>query len=322
MGIVDQAVKRLEELRRAGVDVPWTGSSPPAEGRTDVRPAAPKDLKRALPASVATPQDAAPVTRLMDPLAGQSRLPADDTGAESRLVELDLDAIASAGYIDPRVNSSPIADQYRLVKRPILANTRVLGEQLQSRTNLVMVTSSIPGEGKTFTALNLAMSIAAEIDKTVLLVDADPARPTLMNRLGVPDGPGLLDKLAHPSRPLSELILRTNVEKLALLPIGKRSGKTNELFASLVLEELLMEMSQRYPDRVILFDGPPLLPSPEARVLASCVGQVVLVIEAGRTPRAVVDQSLAVLEACPTVLALLNKQRIGTTIYGYDAYGY
>jgi receptor protein-tyrosine kinase len=170
-----------------------------------------------------------------------------------------------------------------------------------------MVTSSLPGEGKTYAAVNLALSVAMELDNRVLLVDADVARPAVLERLGLPPSPGLLDVLTKPELDLSEVLLRTNVERLSVLPAGAAQARATELLASEAMNALLDELAARYSDRIILFDAPPLLVSTESRALATQVGQVLLVVEADRTSQGAVRQSLAMLEGCPVVMSVLNK---------------
>ncbi len=191
--------------------------------------------------------------------------------------------------------------------------------------NLIMVTSALPGEGKSFTAVNLAMSIAMELDHTVLLVDADVARPTVPKLLGLPATRGLLDVLVDESVELSQVMLKTDVEKLSVLLSGTKHPRATELLASEAMNQLLDDLASRYSDRIIIFDSPPLLVTTEARVLASHIGQVVVVVEAQRTGHAAVKQALAAIDACPVKLMMLNKGRSsskgGSYGYGYG-YGY
>jgi len=310
MSTIEQAVKRLEELRAAGVDVPWAAAPKVDDTPTAAAPAAPQPSSvRPLPTAVKahdTAQDAKP----------------QDMGARSRQVHIDLDRLAAQGYIVPHATRSLLVDEFRVIKRPLLGNIAAVAANKLDRPNLIMVTSSLPGEGKTFVALNLAMSIAAELNHTVLLVDADPSRSSLLTRMGLPAGQGLIDKLLHPEIDLSDLILATNVAKLALLPVGTPSAQATELFASASMDLLLEEMAHRYRDRVILLDAPPLLPSAEARALSLHAGQILFVVQAGRTHQGTVQQSLAMLQDHPMVFTLLNQSRgpKAGSPYGYYAY--
>jgi exopolysaccharide/PEP-CTERM locus tyrosine autokinase len=185
--------------------------------------------------------------------------------------------------------------------------------------NLVMVTSALAGEGKTFTAVNLALSMAMEVDSTVLLVDGDVAHPSFPGLLGSPHAPGLLDLLTRDELKFTDALVRTNVDKLALLPAGSRHRRSTELLASEQMTSLLRELASRYSDRIIVFDSPPLLATTEARVLASHMGQIVMVVAADSTSQRAVEQALTTIESCEVVLMTLNKASrtdVGT-YYGY-----
>ena len=282
--LIEQAARRLEQLRQAGVDMPAT-------------PAAPK----------ATPPEPPPP---------------DKPVVMSRRVELDLEAMSEAGIINPNSPRSEIADQYRVIKRPLIKNAMGKGASILANGNLIMVTSALPGEGKSFTSINLAMSIATELDNTVMLVDADVARPSVMRMLGLPDGPGLLDLVLDDKIDMSSVLLKTNVDKLTILPSGTPHPRATELLASDAMVRLLEDMAARYPDRIIVFDSPPLLITTESRVLATHMGQVVLVVHAGKTLQSEVKQALATIEACPVKLLLLNRSSsLFKGGYGYN-YGY
>lgn len=284
MSIVEQAVRRLEELRRSGIEHPASFVAPE-------RAAAPSTAPRR-----ATPGPAD---------ASDSILPADAAGGASRKVHIDLARLAAAGYLTPEAPRARIADEFRVVKRPLLEQIGRTSGQIG--WNLLMVSSALPGEGKTFVSINLAMSLAMELDKTVLLVDADVARPAVLSRLGLPQSSGLMDLLTDPAVGVADVMLRTNVPKLSILPAGRPHARATELLASESMQRLLAELSTRYSDRILVFDAPPLLPSTESRVLASQVGQVVLVVEANHTSQRTLEQALATVEQCPTVWPLLNK---------------
>lgn len=296
MSIIEQAARRLEELRRSGIEVPGPAERFVANG-PDSLPARLGRLENGRLAALDTPA-AAPQKQASAPVRPEVR---------SKPVRIDLAQLAALGYITPDMPRSRIADEFRVVKRQLLAPLQDKPQASVARPNLIMVTSSMPGEGKTFVAINLAISIAMELDKTALLVDADVSRPSVLARLGLAVSPGLLDVLVDPPQQLPDVLLSTNIETLAILPAGKPRGRATELLASEDMGRLLDEMSSRYADRVLIFDAPPLLPSTESRVLASRMGQVVLVVEADRTAHHSVTQALATIEACPVVLPLLNK---------------
>lgn len=284
MSIIEQAVRRLEELKRSGIE-------PPA-GAQAVGPAAARTGGQAV-------ASAPVVARTMPEPKAVAPEP------KSRLVNIDLERLSAMDYLTPASQRSRIADEFRVIKRPLLAHVQAAGHP--TRANLIMVTSSLPGEGKTFVSVNLAMSLAMELDRTVLLVDADVSRPSVLDRLGLEAAPGLMDVLTDPTLSLPNVLLRTNVPKLSLLPAGRPHGQATELLSSEAMRQLLDELAQRYADRIIVFDAPPLLPSTESRALAAAVGLVVLVVEANKTTQSTLDQTMATLESCPNVLPLLNK---------------
>lgn len=237
----------------------------------------------------------------------------------SRRVEIDLGRLAAAGFVTPDAPSSRIAEQFRVIKRTLIGQARGRGGASPAHGNLVMVTSALAGEGKTFTSINLAMSIATELDCSVLLVDADMTRSTMLERLGLPPGPGLLD-LLESRVGMADVLLRTNVEKLSVLPCGTPHPRATELLASDAMRRLLDEMACRYPERIVVFDSPPLLLTTEARVLASRMGQVVVVVQAGRTLQSDVRRALETIEGCSRRMLLLNQvrgDRAESRAYGY-----
>ncbi len=241
------------------------------------------------------------------------------------LLKLDEERLRQAGMVVPDSTRSKIKEEYRHIKRPLLMNAAGKGTSVLKHANLIMVTSSHPGEGKTFTAANLALSIAAERDKTVLLVDADVVRPSLGNLLGFSAEKGLVDHLIDPTLDVGDLLIKTELPTLTILPAGTPHHLSTELLASTAMQQLTNELSSRYSDRIVIFDSPPLLPTTESCVLAHLMGQIVIVVEAERTTRADVRESLERLGALPETAVgfVLNKTRheMDPGYYGYG-YGY
>jgi receptor protein-tyrosine kinase len=314
MDLIEKAAQRLAQLQKAGIDAPVPATAqaqtPPASPGADAIPtperfaqalerAQPAGSRVAVPAPVPPAAPSTPVDRQPFPA---------DVRPRSREVHIDLDALAAAGFVTPQAQRSQIADEFRVIKRPIIRNARERSGPRAERANLVMVTSAIPAEGKTFVALNLAMSIALEVDSTVLLVDADVANPCIMKMTRLPqDYKGLLDLLTSTDTKLPDVLLRTNVEKLSLLPSGAAHRRATEMLASEAMASLLEEMASRYRDRILVFDAPPLLATTEARALASHMGQIIMVVEADRTAQVMVKHALETIESCPVVMMVLNK---------------
>lgn len=227
----------------------------------------------------------------------------------ARKVDLDLARMRDAGMVTAASGRTSLLEDFRVIKRPLLK--RAFGEASAPGrpNNLIMVTSSLPGEGKTYCAINLAMSIAMELDHTVLLVDADVARPSVLRTLGLPAQRGLMDILIDDKLDLSDVMLRTNVDTLSILPAGTSTPRATELLASSTMSNMVTEIANRYPDRVVIFDSPPLLLTSESRVLASHMGQIVMVVEAQATTQHAVKESLRQLEGCSNVNLIYNKAR-------------
>ena len=302
MSLIEKAAKRLEELKRTGVAVPDDLSTEGVEH------------------NAITHYDSSEPE--YTPLSTASAEETNGPVQYSRQVDFDLSRLASMGMVTPEAPHSPIANEFRVVKRPLLANAQGKSAVPVKNGNLMMVTSALPGEGKSFSALNLAMSIAMELDSTVLLVDADVANPNLLKVLGLPPTRGLMDVLTSDEVSLSDVILRTSVEKLSILPSGTHHQRATEVLASDVMAQLVAEMAARYPDRVIIFDSPPLLPTTESRVLATHMGQIVVVVEADTTTHSNLKQALGHLEDCPVVMTMLNKAVRSEVAQYYGYYGY
>jgi receptor protein-tyrosine kinase len=227
----------------------------------------------------------------------------------TRKVELDLVRMRETGMVTAASGRTPLLEDFRIIKRPLLQRAFSARSPGGNPGNLIMITSSLPGEGKTYTAINLAMSIAMELDHTVLLVDADVARPSILRTLGLPPQRGLMDILVDDKLDMGDVMLRTNVDTLSILPAGTGTPRATELLASSTMSNLVEEIANRYPDRIVIFDSPPLLLTSESRVLASHMGQIVLVVEAQTTTQHAVKEALSQLEGIDNVNLIYNKTR-------------
>jgi exopolysaccharide/PEP-CTERM locus tyrosine autokinase len=227
----------------------------------------------------------------------------------ARRADLDLARMREMGMVTAAGGRTSLLEDFRIIKRPLLQ--RAFAERVPGDNpgNLIMLTSSLPGEGKTYCAINLAMSIAMELDHTVLLVDADVARPSVLRTLGLPPQRGLMDLLTDDTVDMTDVMLRTNVDTLSILPAGTSTARATELLASSSMSNLLNEIANRYPDRIVIFDSPPLLLTSEARELASHMGQIVVVVEAQTTTQHAVKEALNQLEGFTNVNLIYNKTR-------------
>lgn len=239
---------------------------------------------------------------------------------ETDRVFIDLNKLNKLGIVTPDQGKTQAAEQFRIIKRPLLtkafANPKII-----KNGNLIMIASSLTGEGKSFCSVNLALSIASELDHRVLLIDADVAQPSIPDMLGFGPKKGLLDILLNKELDISDVMLKTNVDKLTLITAGaKQHPHATELLAGQSMGLLLDELSQRYHDRVVIFDSPPLLLTSEARVLAARMGQIVLIVEAEQTTQHAVKEALKQIESCGTINLIYNKARAfsGKKYYGYN----
>lgn len=233
-----------------------------------------------------------------------------------------LDRLRSVNMLVPGSALGPVfSDEYRRIKRPLLSNAFGKTASLVDRGNLILVTSSVPGEGKTHTAVNLALSIAQERDHTVLLVDCDVTKQGASRMLGLESRPGLVDVLENDNMSIGEVLVRTDVPELCVLCSGKQHEYVTELLSSQRMAALVEEMASRYEDRVIIFDGPPMLASPQTQILAGLVGQIVFVIEAAKTSQSIVEEALELVPQDKATGLIMNKSE-GMAGHGGYYYGY
>jgi receptor protein-tyrosine kinase len=309
--LVERAAERL--LRSGALDGSAAHLLEPGRTRLPEPPPSPLDATpdSAL-ASAATAELLAPeipsreLEEIAEPVERAPR-PVIDTGALER-----------AGMFDWSRGRSRISEEFRLAQRQLLraafAPTAEAG-----LSNLLMVTSARPGEGKSFTSLNLAGSIALQGDHNVLLIDSDSKRDSICQALGLADAPGVLDLAANPSMDPGDVIVRTEIPHLSILPVGQERGRSSELFASRDMTQLIQRLGRRYSDRLLILDAAPCLSTSDPAALAPVVGQILFVVEAERTQRDEVEAALDLIQACPLIMMLLNKVQV-TTRYTFGAY--
>ena len=304
MSIVEKAAERLKALQ------------PDAQTPAHDELAPPQDELTPRHDGAASAHSAPTIERL------QRRAPTADPVPEAvPACHVDRKALERAGLlpVGDEANSR-LADELRRIKRPLIENTLGKGSKLLARAARIMVASAMPGEGKTFTALNLAMSLAREVDFEVLLVDGDIPKSHITRVLGLEGRPGLMDVLVDEQRPVGEVIVRTDVPNLLVVPVGQRHPLTVELFASQRMQHVLDELGGRNMRRLLVFDSSPLLAASESQVLASHMGQVVFVIAAGVTPQHIVNSALQALGDAQFVGLLLNMSSLPASENHYDSY--
>ncbi|PPQ38470.1 P-loop NTPase family protein [Rhodopila globiformis] len=255
-------------------------------------------------------------TRLPGEPASQADRPAAAPGQASPAV--DAVALERAGMVDWSRTRTRISEEFRLVQRQILRTAFGPGAE-PGFSNLLLVTSARPGEGKSFMSINLSGSIARQGDHSVLLVDADSKRDSICYALGLAQARGLLDLAANPKLDPAPLIVRTPIERLSILPVGRERERSAELFSTKEMTRLIQSLGRRYADRLLVLDAPPCLSTSDPAVLSQVVGQILFVVEAERTQRDEIEASLDLIQACPTITLVLNKQQVSSR-YTFGAY--
>jgi exopolysaccharide/PEP-CTERM locus tyrosine autokinase len=309
--LIERAAAHLKRRNEAQAAQPlvanadWgNGTAAPVQPARAARPQ--PQAAAAMPEAAAAPQ---PQQRR------RRTAPPPESTAHSRQVSIDRAALRQHGIALPSAGRSRIAEEFRIVKRQIVAKflDEVDGDPEAARNRVIMVTSAKPGEGKTFAAINLALSIASEQDLKVLLIDLDTRSHAMQDMMGIPAGRGLTDLLSNPDVDFADVVLRTNMPNLAVMPAGHPDNRGPELLSSKRTREMFEEMTQRYSDRFIIFDAPSCLASSDPATLASLVGQVVFVVEADQTQQEEVEAAVALVRGCPNISLLLNKVRASAT---------
>ena len=296
MSIVERAIRKLQQSHEATV-------------------AATRPARQAGAAPLATPANTGADAAVTEPPA--------QPATPSRTIHVDVALLRRQRLIPPPEEERDMAAQYRHIKRPLISKGIGRGRERVPRGNSIMITSALPGEGKTFTTVNLALSMALEQELRVLLVDADVARPRLSHELGIDRDPGLLDALRDDAIDVESLVIGTDIPTLTLLSAGGRSDTATELLAGPRMAEIVQRLCDGDRNRIVLFDSPPMLPTTEARVLAQAVGQVILAVRASRTPQQAVFEALHLMgERTEISLILTHAERSGAGSYYYGRYAY
>jgi exopolysaccharide/PEP-CTERM locus tyrosine autokinase len=271
-----------------------------------------------------------------EPLAGQASTIESPAGAvadsktkgeahfTTQTFDIDIASLEERGFVSLHSTRSQINEEFREIKRKLLSNAFGALSKTITNSNIIMVTSARPSEGKTFTAVNLALSIAAEKDKRVLLVDADVLKPNTLRTLGLKERSGLMEYLLGDVKEIGAVMFRSNIDKLRIIPAGRSHHLSTELLASQAMHDLITEFSTRYADRVVIIDTPPIIGINESAVLANFAGQAVVVVEEGRSKLSDIQKAVERLNPNMAIGFVVNKSlntSEQTGYYGYHYYG-
>jgi Mrp family chromosome partitioning ATPase len=251
---------------------------------------------------------------------------AADRRPAGAVAKIDRERLAKAGFVGSEGPGSAIAEEFRLIKHELLADIEKRSSLSEERRRSVLICSAQPGAGKTFCAINLALSLAGERDVEIVLVDADFPKPDLLATLGIADdGSGFVDMLADRDSDPEDFLIRTDVPGLSVLPAGRKTNNVPELLASDRTREVLAKLVAGDRRRIILFDSPPALMASHATVLAGHVGQALVVVRADQTTEADLRETIGLLHGCGHVGLVLNGAGLAVTgrKFGtYDGYGH
>lgn len=277
------------------------------------------------PVAEPTPQVAEPAPPVLKP---QEPAPAPKIkrAGSSRFAEIGRDRLAVQNFIIPDGPVTGLSEEFRIVKRQLLLAARGgKGVDVVPHGERILVCSAHPDEGKTYCAINLALSMASEKDNRVLLVDADFAKPSVLSTLGIEDGPGFMDALADDRVDAEDFIIHTDVEGLSVLPAGRQTNQDTEYLAAARTAQIIEDLTRHDPTRIIIFDSPPALAASPASVLALHVGQVLMIVHADETTDGALRDALSLLSGCDHIQLLLNRAKFSPTgrkfgnYYGYGA---
>jgi exopolysaccharide/PEP-CTERM locus tyrosine autokinase len=269
----------------------------------------------------------APVAAPMAPTSFRTAAAAPAPAPQSdRFAHIDRQRLRDSNFIDPDGPVTGLSEEFRIVKRQLLLAARGgKGLEAVDRGERILICSAHPNEGKTFCAINLALSMASEKDNRVLLVDADFAKPSVLARLGIPSSPGLMDALADPNVDVEDYVIATDIPGLSILPAGAQTNQDTEYLAASRAGAVLDQLTSHDPARIVIFDSPPALAASPASVLALQVGQTVVVVHADVTTDSALRDALSLLSGCEHIQLMLNRAKFSPTgrkfgnYYGYGA---
>lgn len=244
--------------------------------------------------------------------------PVQFTGARH---PVERNHLRDQGLIVPGGSVTALLEEFRIVKRQLMATAADLRQQSTgAAAQRVLICSPHPGEGKTYTAVNLALSIASEKESEVLLVDADFAKPSVLSALGLPGGPGLMDALADPAIDVADCVIGTDIPGLWVLPAGNATSSDSEFLSSSRTAAVLDRLTQGAPQRFVIFDSPPALAASPAAELAKHVSQAVVVVRADITQQSALEDAVSLLAGCAHIELLLNAVQFNPTGRKFGSY--
>lgn len=287
----------------------------PAQRHRAPMPEAPRPeaVAHTEPAKVAIPVEVIPV-RMERPTPS----PATFIGA---FHPVDRQHLRDQGLLVPEGAVTTLQEEFRIVKRQILEQVGLMRREGRGGVaQRVLIGSAHPGEGKTYCAVNLALSLSGEKENEVLLVDADFAKPSILGMLGLPGGPGLMDALTKADVDVADFVLRTDIPGLSVLPAGNATTSDSEYLASSRTTRVLDRLTEGAPQRIVIFDSPPVLAASPAAELAKHVGQTVVVVRADRTGQGALEDAISLLSGCSNIQLLLNCTSFSPSGRRFGAY--
>lgn len=323
---LSEARDREEEGEVREPEAPAPAPAPyQAEAAAEARPPKQPIIMSNVEVSFEEPQGASSADDFMEPAPAPAPAPAaaparKPAPAGALRGKVDREALRDAGFVLPDAPVSGLAEEFRIIKRQLLQAASGKSGIPADKRQTILVCSASPDEGKTFCAVNLALSLASEKDVEVLLVDGDVAKPEILSILGMEGGPGLIDAIADPACHPNDFVIQSDIDRLSVLPAGRQANNVPELLASERTRHVLAALTENHPRRIVIFDSPPALMASPASVLAGKVGQVMMVVRADKTTEADLREAIGLLSGCETISLMLNGAGFPATGRRFGSY--
>ncbi len=325
-----EAREQGEAREAAAVEAPASAPIPESEAEIEPSDEGPRRRKQPILMSevevtfeAPRPAATAEVADFMEPEPAPAPRPAPRPAfgnVPARFGKVDRQQLREGGFILPDGPVTGLAEEFRIIKRQLLQAASGKSGIAADKRQTILVCSAAPNEGKTFCAINLALSLASEKDVEVLLVDGDFAKPEVLSILGLEGGAGLVDAIADPNADVNSFIVQTDIERLSVLPAGRHANNVPELLASERTRQVMGALTEGHPRRIVIFDSPPALMASPASVLASKVGQVLMVVRADKTTEADLREAVGLLSGCDSLSLMLNGTGFGATGRRFGSY--